>query len=177
MSRLFDLPVGEIVKGQMLSSGQKYGLKRNVKTTNSVTGRSTNISDCHNGVDIVSRTGDKNLLALADGKVLYITNDDGTGSKTLVTAHGGLLPNGHVLLVLYAHCDSFKVKAKNDKVTKGQTIAIMGKTGNASGVHLHCSMYSIPPEVWHTPSGQWYSWDYSTREQYEINPNLVLGLY
>lgn len=159
----------EVVKGQKLSSNQKYGIKRNVVCTNG-----NRIVDTHNGVDIVGDNLD--LLALADGKVIFATEDDGTGSKTIVTAHGGILPCGMVLLVLYAHCKEFS-KSPSDKVSKGEKIATMGATGNATGVHLHCSMYAIPPKTWKKNDDTYYVWDYKTRGQYEIDPNEVLGLY
>lgn len=174
--KLFNVEIGPVVKNQVLSCNQKYGLKRTVQTRNSVTGKLSTVNDIHNGVDIVSNMGHTDLLSVADGKVLYLTNNDGTGSKTVVTAHGGILPNGYVLLVLYAHCASFKVK-QNDQIKKGQVIGTMGDTGNVSGVHLHCSMYAIPPEVWHTKDNTWYKWSYATRDEYVINPNWLLGLY
>jgi murein DD-endopeptidase MepM/ murein hydrolase activator NlpD len=49
--------------------------------------------------------------------------------KTLVINHG-------TFKTLYAHCSHLEVKAK-DSVDKGQQIASVGKTGNASGYHLH----------------------------------------
>lgn len=153
-----------------IKSTSPYGVKRKIRLTNGKV-----FEDIHNGVDYV---GDKSLMAIADGKVLFLTENDGTGSKTIVTAHGGILPNRYVLLVLYAHCESFVGKLKeNDKVVKGQIIANMGMTGNVSGVHLHCSMYAIPPEIYHNKAtNKWYEWSYTGREQYQINPSWVLGL-
>lgn len=157
----------ELVKGQKLSCGQKYGIKR------SFTVNGKQLNDIHNGVDVIGN--DTNLLAGADGKVLWCGTDS-TGSNTIVTAHGGVLPYGFVLLVLYAHCKSFN-KKKGDTVKKGEKVATMGMTGNATGVHLHCSMYALPPNVWKNKNGQYYTWSYANRDDYEIDPNELLKLY
>lgn len=158
-----------LVKGQKLSGTQKYGIKRNIMCSNGV-----RVTDTHNGVDIVGDNTD--LLAIADGKVLFATEDDGTSCKTIVTAHGDVLPCGFVLLVLYAHCASFN-KSPGDKIKLGDKVATMGATGNVTGVHLHCSMYAIPPKTWKKDNGSYYIWDYKTRGQYEIDPNELLKLY
>ena len=161
--------VYEVIKGQTCTS--KYNVKRTIKCDNGNT-----ITDIHNGVDIVSSVGSKDLLALNDGKVLFTTENDGTGSKTIVCVYGNILPYNMRLLVLYAHCNSIKVKS-GAKITKGQTIAEIGKTGNATGIHCHCSMYALPPLTWCSRAGKYYKWDYKTREQYEIDPNEILKLY
>lgn len=158
-----------LVQGQKLSGNQKYGIKRNIMCSNG-----NRVCDIHNGIDIIGSNHD--LLALADGKVLFATENDGTGCKTIVTAHGGILPCGFVLLVLYAHCDSFS-KSPGDKIKQGEKVATMGATGNVTGVHLHCSMYAIPPKTWKKDNGTYYIWDYKTRNQYEIDPNELLKLY
>lgn len=164
------LPSGfKVVEGQKLSQNQRYGIKRNLVVNNG-----KRIIDTHNGVDIVGANRD--LLSVADGKVIFLTENDGTGCKTIVTAHGGVLPLGFVLLVLYAHCEGFSKKV-GDKVVKGEKVATMGATGNVTGVHLHCSMYAIPPKTWKKDNGTYYKWSYDTRADYEINPNELLKLY
>ena len=47
--------------------------------------------------------------------------------------------NGYA--TLYAHCSSLLVKP-GDTVEKGQTIALVGNTGNSYGCHLHFETYS-----------------------------------
>ena len=111
-------------------------------------------------MDIV---GDLNLLAIYDGVVFFLTEDDGTGCKTIVTKH---YVNDKVLLVQYSHCEKFLCKV-GDIVTKGQTIAIMGNTGNSTGIHLHVSMYYVDDK---------WKWNYKTRNNYVFDPNEILRL-
>lgn len=39
-------------------------------------------------------------------------------------------------MTLYAHCQTIYVK-EGDKITQGQEIAEVGRTGNVTGSHLH----------------------------------------
>lgn len=47
-----------------------------------------------------------------------------------------MLNHGNGLRTLYCHTSKFYVK-EGDKVKQGQTIALMGSTGNSTGAHLH----------------------------------------
>ncbi len=169
-TKLFNIPANAIVMPcRNIKCTCEYGIKRDIILDNG-----KRLQDIHNGRDYV---GDLNLRAIADGKTIFFTENDGTGSKSIVTAHHNILPNKFVLLALYAHCASFVKPKKNDPVVKDQIIATMGRTGNVKGVHLHCSMYAIPPEVWFNQAKQsWYSFSYDDREKYQIDPAWVLGL-
>lgn len=159
----------QIVKGAQVTS--RYGVKRNIVANGKT------IQDMHNGLDIVSKFNDDDLLSLYDGKVLFTTENDGTGCKTIVTAHGGVIQGGCVLLVLYAHCDKILVK-QGQNIRRGQVVGKMGNTGLSTAKHLHTSMYVIPSNKWHNKTtNEWYKWDYKTRDDFEINPNKILKLY
>ena len=79
------------------------------------------------------------VLSPADGKVIYVKNNynktDKTGSSYgnyIKIDHGG----GVVTLMAHLKYNSALVKV-GDTVKQGQTIATMGATGHATGIHCH----------------------------------------
>ena len=98
------------------------------------------ISTFHLGIDIGNVKGTE-IVAAMEGTVTDVSNNSIYGNYIKVT-------NEDVLIV-YAHCDKILVK-KGDKVKCGDLIAKMGKTGLATGVHLHFEVrkngYVINPE-------------------------------
>ena len=66
---------------------------------------------------------------MADGVVIHSGGRAGYG-RTVEIRHG----NGYV--TRYAHNNKLLVTV-GDLVEQGQTIALMGKSGRATGVHLH----------------------------------------
>ena len=103
----------------------------------------------HYGLDLVSRVGNRNLFAIDDGYVQKVV----TGKNKSKTGYGNYIwvryPR-YNLSLLYAHCDSIK-KKKGDKVKKGDVVAIEGKTGAATGVHLHLGMTRIGSNTYLNP--------------------------
>lgn len=103
----------------------------------------------HYGLDLVSRVGNRNLFAIDDGYVQKVV----TGKNKSKTGYGNYIwvryPR-YNLSLLYAHCDSIK-KKKGDKVKKGDIVAIEGKTGAATGVHLHLGMTRIGSNTYLNP--------------------------
>ena len=89
----------------------------------------------HTGVDI-SQTGiyGARIVAAASGKVL-IAGNNGSGYGNYVAINHGTL-NGNTYTTLYGHCSSVIVSV-GQSVTKGQTIAYVGSSGNSTGPHLH----------------------------------------
>jgi hypothetical protein len=89
----------------------------------------------HGGIDIVGDT-DPTVRCVADGTVYLIQKWDGktkTGSQSY----------GNLVIVIddkkryyYAHLKSIAVK-QGQKVKQGDTIGIMGSTGNSTGPHVH----------------------------------------
>ncbi len=87
-------------------------------------------TDNYTGLDIGLPTG-TSIHAVNSGTVLFVRDSGSAGyGKHLAINHGG----GYV--TLYAHCSSILVE-KGTRVSKGQTIATLGSTGNSTGAHLH----------------------------------------
>ena len=92
-------------------------------------------SSPHKGLDIgavsVGVAGDP-IYAPASGTVI-IAKYSATAGNYITIDHG----NG--FSTVYMHCSALKVSV-GDTVTQGQTIGLMGTTGNSNGVHLHFAM-------------------------------------
>ncbi|MCX4193436.1 M23 family metallopeptidase [Methylophaga sp. OBS1] len=82
----------------------------------------------HDGLDIAAKSG-SDVMAVADGIVTWVGERGGYGGLVEVD-HG----NGYV--TRYAHNKTIKVK-KGDRVSKGETLALMGSTGRSTGPHVH----------------------------------------
>lgn len=89
--------------------------------------------DLHTGIDFPGNTGDA-IFAVADGVVAFSGMHFGYGNMVEID-HG----NGY--RTRYAH-HSKNIARVGDVVKTGQKIGEMGRTGRATGVHLHF-------EVWH----------------------------
>lgn len=87
----------------------------------------------HRGIDFAAKTGAE-IVAVATGVVTWSGPRQGYGRMVEIT-HG----NGYV--TRYAH-NSQNMVAVGDHVQQGDTIALMGATGRATGPNLHF-------EVWH----------------------------
>jgi len=85
----------------------------------------------HKGLDIAAPLG-SSVLACAEGRVLF------TGSRKGFRRYGNtvLLDHGRGVYTYYAHLNDILVK-KNQKVKRGQRIAMVGNTGRSTGPHLH----------------------------------------
>ncbi len=84
----------------------------------------------HRGVDYAASTGTP-IKAAGDGKVIFRGKKGGYGS-TIVLQHGGKYTT------LYAHLSKFRKGVVNgSRVKQGQTIGYVGKSGLATGPHLH----------------------------------------
>ena len=82
----------------------------------------------HSGIDYAAPAGTP-IYAADDGVVLTSGWINGYG-YTITVNHGS------GIVTLYAHCSSL-IATAGQKVTKGQTIARVGTTGNSTGNHLH----------------------------------------
>ena len=82
----------------------------------------------HTGVDIGAPTGTP--VKAADSGIVIFAGSSGNYGKLVKIDHG----NGFT--TYYAHNSKILV-SKSEKVEKGQTIALVGRTGRTSGSHLH----------------------------------------
>lgn len=91
----------------------------------------------HNGIDFGSKTGVGTPVRAAMDGVVHATGNDGRYAygKWVVIRHA----NG--LTTLYAHLSLTGV-AKEAAVSQGSIIGYMGRTGLATGPHLHFTVYA-----------------------------------
>ncbi len=92
-------------------------------------------SGFHSGVDIgASRAGvwGDPIYAAQSGKVTLAAWDNGAGNWIWIY-------HGNGMYTVYMHMSKFLVGV-GDEVKQGQTIGLMGSTGNSTGAHLHFSV-------------------------------------
>lgn len=95
---------------------------------------------CHSwGVDITYTGSNRNLIAIADGKVTNVVYGSTGFGYYMIINHGTSLSDGAKYISRYAHCAKMYVKV-GDTVKRGQVIGVMGTTGNSTGVHLDFSL-------------------------------------
>lgn len=85
----------------------------------------------HGGIDIGGQKGDP-VAAFADGVVEYIGENNSYGLYLQID-------HGNGVKSFYAHCSKLKV-SKGQSVSKGDTVALVGSTGAATGPHLHLEL-------------------------------------
>lgn len=85
----------------------------------------------HNGVDLAAPKNAP-IVATAGGVVTFVGWKSYSG-RTVIVNH----PSGYQ--TIYMHCSSTLVK-QGERVSKGQLIARVGRTGSATGHHLHFSI-------------------------------------
>jgi murein DD-endopeptidase MepM/ murein hydrolase activator NlpD len=84
----------------------------------------------HEGVDLAPRAG-RTVFAAAAGRVVSSGWESGYGYAVRID-------HGRGVRTLYAHLDARAgAVPRGTRVEAGQPIATMGRTGNATGVHLH----------------------------------------
>lgn len=84
----------------------------------------------HKGVDYAARMGTP-IRSAGDGKVVFRGNKGGYG-RVLILQHGNKYST------VYAHLKSYARRTRvGSRVKQGQTIAYVGKSGLATGPHLH----------------------------------------
>ena len=88
----------------------------------------------HFGIDYAAPTGTP-IMSIGDGKVLFKKHDKVNG-RIVKVRHNGTYSSA------YAHMNSFaKGIGKGSRVRQGQVIGYVGRSGRATGPHLHFAMY------------------------------------
>lgn len=87
----------------------------------------------HSGVDIAGDVGDP-YVAAAAGTVISAGWDGGYGKMILID-------HGNGVMTRYAHSSQILISV-GQRVAKGQTIGLVGATGNTTGPHLHFEVIS-----------------------------------
>lgn len=82
----------------------------------------------HKGIDIFPVNNEKNIRAARGGVVEFAGRKSKFGNVVVIN-HGSFK-------TLYAHCSKILVK-KGQDVENGEEIAVVGRSGNAEGTHLH----------------------------------------
>lgn len=90
-------------------------------------------SPWHDGVDLAVGGGCPER-AIAAGTVIYAGWWSTAGFTVMIDHGGGVISH-------YYHGNGDIYVKKGDYVYKGQDIMYMGETGNATGIHLHLSLY------------------------------------
>ena len=87
----------------------------------------------HGGIDISGARGTP-IVAVDEGVVMFSgRGPDGYGNVVMID-------HGNGLMTLYAHNERNVVR-QGQRVRRGQTVALMGHTGQASGTHVHFEVH------------------------------------
>ncbi len=97
----------------------------------------------HGGLDLASGKGSP-IYAVSGGEVTTSAYSESYGNYVVIDHKNGYE-------TLYAHCSEL-LCSKGDSVSCGDTIALVGSTGNSTGPHLHIEVRQdgerIDPEIY-----------------------------
>lgn len=100
----------------------------------------------HKGIDVPAPK-DSKIMAFNDGEIIFAGNKNGYGKTVIVKQIDGRE-------ALYAHMNKYTVNV-GDKIKRGDQIGNVGRTGRATGYHLHFEIIdegvNLNPaqHVWH----------------------------
>lgn len=117
----------------------------------------------HNGTDYGTNKQNWPIYAIEEGYVQKINkSNNGYGNYIWVR-----YPRINISL-MHAHLDSICVKNKQ-KVKEGTLLGFTGKTGNATGIHLHLGMTKIKSDKWINP----HTYNYQPKETKNTTKYIV----
>ncbi len=125
--------------GAVVATRGEWGWPASCSTTSSPFGYRW--GSLHDGMDIAGCGYGSNIFAAQSGTVVAAGNGIfiGSGEAVLIDHHNGYF-------TMYAHmCKGCLKVSAGANVVKGQVIGGMGQTGNATGVHLHFSLWTGYP--------------------------------
>jgi len=88
----------------------------------------------HNGIDLASGYGDP-IKSIGDGEIIANGKNDGWGNWVAIKHPP------YDLVSIYGHMSAFEFLRVGTQVKAGQIIGYEGSTGNATGSHVHLSIY------------------------------------
>ncbi len=89
-------------------------------------------TEFHSGIDIAAPSGTR-IVAAGSGRVIYAGYRGGYGNKVIIS-------HGYGYTSVYAH-NRRNLVSVGDRVEKGEVIAQMGRTGRATGTHVHFEIH------------------------------------
>jgi murein DD-endopeptidase MepM/ murein hydrolase activator NlpD len=95
----------------------------------------------HNGCDLGNRPENTPVRCIADGEVAYVGFDE--------RGYGFYCRVKHPQLAVYSFYAHLAVSASvtiGQRIQAGETIGLLGTTGNSSGVHLHLEIREMNPD-------------------------------
>jgi murein DD-endopeptidase MepM/ murein hydrolase activator NlpD len=109
-------------------------------------------SSMHMGLDF-QPPNDSPIYAIAAGTVVEQSDDMGGYGNHVVIDHGNLLGDGTNVRTLYAHMQHGSVPLHvGDTVNVGDFLGLVGRTGTATGIHLHFEVLlngtQVDPFAW-----------------------------
>jgi murein DD-endopeptidase MepM/ murein hydrolase activator NlpD len=115
-------------------------------------------SHVHQGQDVMADCGTP-LVAVHSGKVKFVGSQSLAGNYIVISSDDGFADYA------YMHLRERALVAKGAKVTTGQPIGFVGRTGDATACHLHFELWPAPG--WYTgghavdPLASLKAWDVS----------------
>jgi murein DD-endopeptidase MepM/ murein hydrolase activator NlpD len=98
----------------------------------------------HKGIDYGHVKIGTDILAIADGTVKKVYNDEHNGFGLDIT-HDKV--DGVEYSSQYIHMEKLPTLTSNDSVKAGQVIGFVGNTGTSTGQHLHFQVKQLPKDA------------------------------
>lgn len=97
--------------------------------------------DMHEGLDLAVDEGDR-VVAMADGAVIWASNKKRSDGKKSAYGYHVIVDHGNDYVTWYCHLKSMAVNV-GQIVLQGEDVGLAGKSGNATGPHLHLNVQKL----------------------------------